>query len=201
MEVLEPLVKTDRGFITEADLENTINRFINTLHDTNEIYDAKSMQFYGLLRYIYKYNIQYVLPIDNTKHDYALMDTIFYRVFLPICYHFRRVPSVHSFIIHLLNYDITNIYDIRTGLYSGSDAKPNPTAAGYIAKWEAACTSDLLEYVVHTSSIGGMFRLKTKGFSEEQRITIQAAGDAPTLDTKQIHTLVQNDYVLPPNNE
>lgn len=201
MEVIEPLVKSQYGYLTETDLENTINRYINTLRDPDDIYDIKTMYFYGLLRYIYKYNIQYVLPPEHTNHNYPLMDSIFYRVYLPICYHFKRVPSVHSFIIHLLDYDLNSIYDLRAGVYRGSGAKPNPDAARYVAKWEAVTTSDLLDYVVHSSSIGGMFRLKTKGFSEEQRITVNVASSAPTLDTQQLGALVQNEYLLPPETE
>ena len=201
MEVVNALVQSERGFITEYDLENTIQRYMNKLDNPQDLYNTKNMLFYNLLRYIYKCNIQYILPEDNTKHDYELMDKIYFTCFIPICYHFGRIPSVHSFIIHFLNYDITNIYDIRTGLYSGSDAKPNPAAAGYIAKWEAASTSDLLDYVVHSNSIGGMFRLKTKGFSEEQRITVNVASAAPTLDTQQLGTLAQNDVLMLPDSE
>jgi hypothetical protein len=46
-----------------------------------------------------------------------------------------------------------------------------------------------------------MFRLKTKGFSEEQRITVNVASAAPTLDTTQLGALVQNEYLLPPETE
>lgn len=200
MEVVNALVQSERGFITEYDLENTIQNYTNKLEHPEDLYNIKNMLFYGLLREIYNRNIQYVLP-EGPKHNYNLLDAIFYKIYIPICYHYGRVPSIHSFIIHLCGLDLNIFYDIRTGVYRANDTKPNPQTAALVAKWETACNGDLIEYVVHSNSIGGMFRLKTKGFSEEQRITVNVASAAPTLDTTQLGTLAQSDVLTLPESE
>ena len=52
---------------------------------------------------------------------------------------------------------------------------------------------------MHTSSIGGIFRAKTKGFRENDTIKIELR-DNPVLDLKQIQTAIDIDIPVLPNN-
>ena len=114
----------------------------------------------------------------------------------------NRVPNVNTFCNHLINIYIDSIYDIRTGSFRPDfKYKVNPNIQSLIAKWDEICNTELVDYVVHTNSIGGMFRMKTKGFREEQPIKLEISVQAPSLDTKQISTGIQNDVPLLPNNE
>ena len=67
--------------------------------------------------------------------------------------------------------------------------------------YDSACNSDLIDFIVQTSSIGGIFRAKTKGFREEQTIRIDTVTASPMLNTSQINTLLQSDLPTLPTND
>ena len=193
IDIYNTLVTSDRGTITEYDIQECIDRYSNTLHNPEELYNNKSMLFNGLLRYIYTHKIRYVLP-ETLQHDYKLLDSIFINIYIPLTMYFNRVPSVNTFCNHLINIYIDDIYDTRTGTHRPShNSKVNPITRAYIAKWDELCNTELIDYIVHTSSIGGIFRAKTKGFREEQTIKLEVSQDAPTLDTKQIDSIVNTE--------
>ena len=198
-EIENVLINNECGIITEKDIEKSINEYSLSLQDPNELYNSKNMLFNGLLRYIYKHNIQYIIP-DTYSNDYMLFDNIFYSIYLPLCYKYNRVPSINSFANHLLNKHISYIYDLKTGSYRDiSGSKVNINVLTIIKNWEEICNGDLSDYIVHTSSIGGIFRAKTKGFRENDTIKIELR-DNPVLDLKQIQTAIDIDIPVLPNN-
>ena len=193
------LINNQCGIITERDIEKSIEQYSLSLQDPSELYNSKNMLFNGLLRYIYKHNIQYIIP-DTYENDYVLYDNIFYSIYLPLCYKYNRVPSINNFANHLLNKHISYFYDLKTGSYRDiSGSKVNINVLSIIKNWEEICNGDLSDYIVHTSSIGGIFRAKTKGFRENDTIKIELR-DNPVLDLKQIQTAINADIPVLPNN-
>jgi len=211
-EVENVLVKTNTGFLTWPDIEHACQSFELTLKNPETLSDGKSLIFNQLLRYIrqtilsevplkavYKSN-----PDNDMYYDYDILDSIFNNIYLPLCYTYNRVPSITNYCIHLINIDISGIYNIRTGLNYNNNSNNNKDSKlqQYILKWENACNSDLIDYIVQTSSIGGIFRAKTKGFREEQVLHIETSAATPTVNTIQLQTLIQSDNVplLPTEN-
>ena len=198
--VINVLVKSERGFLTELDIQNSIEAYKDTLIDPDELFNNKSFRFNGLLRYIHSHNIKSILP-NTRRYNYELLDNIFCNIYIPLCYIYNHVPSVSNFICHLIQSDINNIYDIKTGTYRSYGSKVNPELQRFVLKWDSICDSDLVDYITHTNSIGGIFRAKTKGFQEQQSIKLEIDVQAPTLDTKQISTGLQSDLPMLPNDE
>ena len=202
MDIYNTLVTTDNGNITEYDIQECIDRYIDTLKDPNDIYNNKTMSFNGLLRFIYNTKLKHIVKHSNDHdYNYPVLDSIFTSIYLPLCYKFNHVPSVSNYCNHLINIYISNIYDIRTGLYRPDyTAKVNPITRSYITKWDEMCDTDLVDYIVHTNSIGGIFRAKTKGFREEQPIKLEISVQAPTLDTKQLDRIANTETPILPDN-
>lgn len=193
------LINNQCGIITEKDIEKSIEQYSLSLQDPSELYNSKNMLFNGLLRYIYKHNIQYIIP-NTYENDYVLYDNIFYSIYLPLCYKYNRVPSINNFANHLLNKHISYLYDLKTGSYRDiSGSKVNINVLSIIKNWEEVCNGDLSDYIVHTSSIGGIFRAKTKGFRENDTIKIELR-ENPVLDLKQIQSAIDIDIPVLPNN-
>lgn len=200
IDIYNTLVTSEKGSISEYDIEQCINSYLDTLSEPNEIYNNRNMLFNGLLHYIYNNKIKYILP-NAYNNDYALLDIIFMRIYLPLCYKYSRVPSIMNFACHLVNeVSITTLYDIKTGSYHADGSKVNINAYTFINKWESYCNSDLVDYIVHTNSIGGIFRAKTKGFREEQPIKLEISVQAPTLDTKQLDRIANTETPILPDN-
>ena len=200
IDIYNTLVTSEKGSISEYDIENAIEEYKSKLHEPNDIYNQRSNAFNGLLRHIYSRCIKRILP-NTHNHDYKLFDTIFNNIYIPLCMYCNRVPNVNTFCNHLINIYIDSIYDIRTGSFRPDyKYKVNPEIQSLITKWDEICNSELTDYVVHTSSIGGMFRLKTKGFREEQPIKLEISVQAPTMDTKQISSIVNSDMPILPDN-
>ena len=193
------LINNQQGIITEQDIKKSIDNYSLSLPDPSELYNSKNFLFTGLLRYIYKHNIKYIVP-DSIRYDYELYNNIFFSIYLPLCYKFNRVPSINNFCNHLLNIDISYIYDLKTGSYRNEQGtKVNINTLSIIRKWDEKCNGDLSDYIVHTSSIGGIFRAKTKGFRENDTIKIELR-DNPVLDLKQIQSAIDIDIPVLPNN-
>lgn len=212
-EVENVLVSANGKFLTWADIETSCHEFEISVRNPDQLYDGKSMIFNQLLRHLRTYifsiiSIRYV-KLDNTESDYYynydVLDSIFYNIYLPICYKYNRVPSVSNYCIHLIDISIQGIYNIRTGLNYNINSNNNNDSKlqQYVMKWEEACNSDLIDFIVQTSSIGGIFRAKTKGFREEQVLRIETSATTPTVNPMQIQSALQSEVVplLPTENE
>lgn len=191
------LVKNRKGIITQKDIEISIDEYQSTLRNPEELYSQKSMVFNGLLRHIYKTNIKPILP-DKQQNDYLLLDNIFIYIYLPLCYSFNRLPSISTYCNHLVNISYSNIYNIKNGVFVNG-YKVNKDIQVIIKKWDEYCTTDLVDNIIHTNSIGCIFRAKTIGFSEQQNINIQVTPqNVPALDVNQLEQIAQSDEITPP---
>ena len=188
-EIDDILVENKEGkIITQSDIQRTIDIYINGLRDPESIYNNKPMLFMGLLEAIYRRNIKYILP-DSYNNDYELLDSIFINIYINLCYSFGYIPSCSTFLIHLVHVSTINLFSIKTGFYR-DNSKVNNNTYSILKKWESLSNSDLFNNVAHTGSIGGMFVLKVKGFSDQpqQQPQIQV-NITPAIDEKQLAAL------------
>lgn len=201
MQPEEILVSCEAGIITSSDIQKSINEYLEKLHDPNDIYCNKPMLFNGLLEYIYVRNLQRIFSVDR-YNDYMLLDTIFNRIYLNLCYSFSYVPMVTIFCNHLIHLDIANIYTIKDGLRvnNNSNREYNNKLNLLIAKWLSVCDSDLFTHIAHTGSIGGMFLAKVKGYSDQPQQQINIAIETPRIDEKQLARLAVTPAPQLPDN-
>lgn len=154
--------------VYETDIELLCDEYINSLADGSMIY--KSAVFIGLLEFIYKRLLKNIIPKDENKIDFILLDNIFYGIFIPICFKYNITPTLILFssFIHVNN---NYLYDIKNG-YKGN-RKINKIDVDIVKKWSDFIESGLLLKTVNEQSIGAMFALKTKyQYREASTITI-----------------------------
>ena len=188
IEMDEILVSTNNGLVTTNDIQRSIDEYLSKLPDPESIYKNKPMLFNGLLEYIYTKNLQKLFS-DNRYNDYELIDTIFDRVYINLCYMFSYVPMVTIFCNHLIHLDISNIYTIKHGirLENDSNREYNYKLNSLVSKWLTVCDSDLFSHIAHTGSVGGMFVAKVKGYSDQpQTMANISVTLTPKIDEKQL---------------
>ena len=201
MQPEEILVSCEAGIITSSDIQKSIDEYLSKLHDPNDIYSNKPMIFNGLLEFIYVRNLQRIFSVER-YNDYVLLDTIFNRIYLNLCYSFSYVPMVTMFCNHLIHLDIANIYTIKDGLRvnNNSNREYNNKLNLLISKWLSVCDSDLFTHIAHTGSIGGMFLAKVKGYSDQPQQQINIAIETPRIDEKQLARLAVTPAPQLPDN-
>ena len=92
------LIEYNGIILTSQDLERHIEEYINTLHDRDDIYNKSTKAFNGLLLYLYRNVLRYIIP-DTYKNDYDLYNIIFYELYVPLSYRFGRTCSINLFCI------------------------------------------------------------------------------------------------------
>ena len=139
----------------QSEIDILCDEYINTLHDPNMIY--KSTVFSGLLNYIYKNKLRYIIP-NTYNNDYNLLNDIFYNVYIDLCTKYNIVPSIIQFVA-LCHIDRTSLTEIKSGIYrDGSRVKQSTSDT--VQKWFDTCESMLLSKASNESSIGSIFALK-----------------------------------------
>lgn len=188
IEMDEILVSTNTGLVTANDIQRSIDEYLSKLPDPEGIYKNKPMLFNGLLEYIYIKNLQKLFSNDK-YNDYELIDNIFCRIYINLCYMFSYVPMLTVFTNHLIHLDISNIYTIKHGirLENDSNREYNIKLNSLVSKWLTVCDSDLFSHIAHTGSVGGMFVAKVKGYSDQpQTMANISVTLTPRIDEKQL---------------
>ena len=190
-EIDDILVSCKAGVITSKDIQISINNYLETLYNPNEIYNNKPMLFNGLLEYIYKHNIKHLLQYNetNNNYDWKLLNDVFINIYINLCYSFGYIPMLSTFIYHVLHIDLTYIYNIKDGIrLDGSKVINN--SSNYIKMWQQYCDSDLFNHIAQTNSVGGMFVAKVRGYSDQPTpaaaITVNLT---PKIDEKQLKSI------------
>lgn len=173
--------------ITEYELEKHINNYIDTLNNPDDIYNKSTKAFNGLLLYLYRNLIRYIIP-DTWNNDYNLYNDIFYKLYIPLSYRYNRVCSINLFCI-LIGVDYNYFYDIKTGTYKNTGIIVNPNNVNIIKNWINFCNSELIEDVVTTNGIGSMFRAKVHGFREDNNTSVNITINTPQLNETQLQKL------------
>ena len=171
--------------ITEYELEKHINQYIETLNNPDDIYKLHRT-FNGLLLYLYKHLIRYVLP-NNYNNDYELLDTIFTDIYIPLCYLYNHIPNIANYCI-LVNLQYSYFYDLKTGVYKDGSIVNNKSKY-IIQKWIDICNGELIEDIIHRNSIGSMFLAKVHGFREDNNTSVTININTPQLNETQLQKL------------
>ena len=182
--------------ITEYELEKHINNYIDTLNNPDDIYKLHRT-FNGLLLYLYKHLIRYVLP-NNYNNDYELLDTIFTDIYIPLCYLYNHIPNIANYCI-LVHLQYSYFYDLKTGLYKDGSIVNNKSKY-IIQKWIDICNGELIEDIIHRNSIGSMFLAKVHGFREDNTTNISITVNEPSISEKQLEKLAANALPELPNS-
>ena len=188
------LITCKNGVITSAEIEGIIAQYESSLKDPNLLETGKNVGlFNGLLRIINNTLIKPLFKDDKGRIDYELMDSIFSYIYIPLCYRYSHIPSIHNFLYHLIPIDISYAYDIKNGIDRHTGNKVNSSYTAFLVKWDRICDSDLLDYIVHTSSIGGIFRAKTKGYREEQTVYLAPIQNTAKIGEKELQEIAEKD--------
>lgn len=183
------LIDCERGVLTVSDIQNTIDEYMDSLRNADDIYNNKPMIFNGLLELIYKRNIKRILP-NTYNNDYELLDDIFRNIYLYLCYMFNYVPNISTFCNHLVHIDISNCYNISNGFYRKDGSRVNNNTYSIYKNWQQLCDGDLFEHIAQTGSVGGIFVAKVKGYTDQPQpgpqITVNLA---PGIEEKQLARL------------
>lgn len=180
------LINCKAGIITTGDIQRSINNYLESLHDPSDIYNNKPMIFNGLLEYIYRHNIKYLIPDNLYSYDWDLLNDIFINIYINLCYTFNYIPMVSTYILHLVHANISYIYTIKDGIRC-DNSKVNTKITNYLKIWSEYSDSDLFNHIAQNNSVGGMFVAKVRGYTDQPQITpaVQITL-APTIDTKQL---------------
>ena len=185
------LISTDKGVITESDLDRVITEYMDKLPNTEMIY--KNVQcFNGLIRFIGNRLVKNILP--NTRlHNYKLYDSIWDNIYLYVCNLYGYIPNIQLFCTSLIYINPNNVYGINennTINYNGQVV--NKDRLDVIKKWQTDRESALSSQCEQHSSIGAMFILKSKfGYSETATVRIESADSSPRLSVDELAQIAE----------
>lgn len=178
-------VNDDKGNEVElylSKLDIYVDEYISTLTDPENIYNT--MCFSGLLLYIYNHIVKHILP-NTYNNDYNLLNTVFYDIYLPLCYRFNKAPTIIQFCSELTRISNSNLQDIKNGFYRRDGSKVNIDTQLIVKNWYAVCESGLASRASNDNSIGSMFVLKSKYLwndQPKQTIAIENNTDDKTVE-------------------
>ena len=178
------IIKHNDISIYSSDIDLLTEEYIQTLDNPEMIY--KSLVFSGLLEHIYKRLLSNILPDNNKPNDYDLLNTVFYEIYIKLCYKFNINPSILGFSV-FCHIDNTNLTDIKNGVYRTDGSKVNPKTSQLVRKWYTVCESGLYGKVASENSIGAIFLLKAGfNYSDTQTININTNNDLQHETAEQI---------------
>ena len=195
--VEDNLIEYNGKIITSGDLESVINRYLSTLINPADIYKNNRL-FNGMLLYIYKHLIIYILP-NSYNNDYELFDSIFNNIYIPLCYLYNHIPTVSNFCI-LIHIDYNQFYDIKSGTHIDG-SKVNNNTHRIIQKWISICNSELLDNIIHNNSIGSMFLAKVHGFREDNITNVNITVNTPQISESQLNSIAKSGLPMLPDTE
>lgn len=159
----EIILKYEEIEIYDSDIEILEDTYLRSIKIDN-INDLKVQQFNGLLLYIYNHKLKYILSDYKVKHhnrnNYELLDEIFYKLYVPLCYRYCFNPNIEQFCSILCHISLDNITDIKNGFYRTSNAKVNSDATHIVKKWYDTTKSGYITSVSAKNGIGDIFILK-----------------------------------------
>lgn len=169
------LINIDSGNIViyDSDIQIIESEYIDSLIKPELIY--KSSCFMGLLNLIHERYLKDFIKVDN-RIDFNLCDSIFYKIYLPLCNKYNICPTVNAFVTILLRLNIDHIKDIKEGVYRSNGTLVTKSHTMIIKRWYSVTESALLGKTVDESSIGSMFGLKALyGYSDSNPIRLEVS--------------------------
>jgi len=188
------LVQSQTGIVTDRDLKRVCEEYMDQLPNPELIY-SKVQCFDGLLNYIYRVLLSYVLG-DSYYNDYDILDRIFYDIYVPLCNSYGYIPNVLQFCI-VTKIDNSNISRLNNKYIDNIDSNSLDDKEKVIYKrsqtvkgWYKYLESCLSSSVANNNSIGSMFLLKAKyGYQETQGIQVQTIDQSPRLSLDELDAL------------
>lgn len=193
IDIYNALVTTERGSITEYDIEQAIEEYKSKLPNPEMLY-TKAITFEGLIRYIYSHCISKIIPNNNNRYNYKALDNVFNNIYIPLCSIYGFQPNIILF-TSLCGIDYRYVMRLDNGKRTTDrPTTPPRELQALVQKWHNICESGLYSNVANHSSIGSMFLLKSVyGYQEQQQTRIEVTIDAPQLDTKQIDRIISTN--------
>jgi hypothetical protein len=177
------IIKHNNISIYTSDIDLLTEEYIQTLDNPEMIY--KSLVFTGMLEFIYDHLLKNILA-DTKQNDYKLLNDIFYKIYIKLCYKYNINPSILGF-CNLCHIDNSNITDIKNGIYRTSGFKVNPETTQLVKNWYTVVESGLYSKVASENSIGAIFLLKAGfNYSDAQTININTNTDIQHDTAEQI---------------
>lgn len=187
-EIDEILIDCKQGILTQNDIERSIEEYTNTLPDPEVLYINGHKSFNNLLLYIYRHNIKSILP-NTYRHDYKLLDDIFKNIYIPLTYRYNRIASINNYCL-LVNIDYSLFYDIKNGEYRHNDSRVTFENTQIIKNWISMCNGELIDNVMHTGNVGGIFVAKTRGFTDTPQSAPPITDNlTPNIDENQLQVV------------
>ena len=141
--------------VYQSEIDILCSEYISSLHDESMIY--KSTVFSGMLNYIYRNKLKYIIP-NTYNNDYALLDDIFNNIYIELCTRYNICPSIIQFSV-LCNIDNGLMSSINKGVHDDG-SRVNPITVQTVKKWYATCEAMLLGKAQNENAIGAIFALK-----------------------------------------
>ena len=87
----------------------------------------------------------------------------------------------------MVNIDYSLFYDIKNGEYRSTNDNVSLNTSQIIKKWINICNGELIDNVMHTGNVGGIFVAKTRGFTDTPQTAPQITVNlTPNIDAKQL---------------
>lgn len=183
--------------ITKSQVEYYSDEYISTLKNP-ELINKKTLCFTGLLQYVFNRLVVPIIP-KQSENDYILLDSIFNKIYIPMCYQYGYMPNLYTF-LYITKQDIQYIKTLING-YHDNGSRVNINIVRIIKNWLNVCESNNLSNVMDHNSIGSMFVLKSVyGYTEAQTVRIEAGQTTPKIDEMQIQKMGDFEE-LPPSDD
>lgn len=188
-EIESPIIEYDKYKVYQSDIDILCDEYIDDLPIPDSIY-SKAAPFNGLLLYLYQKRFRKIInanrPNKNSPYDYDLLDNIFYKVYLPLCYRFSKTPTILAF-CSFLNISYHNIIDIKAGIYTSDNSPVNKKLSEIVKSWNSVCRGNLVNKAVEENGIGSIFILKAvHGFRDNDNTVFIQPLETKTETPEQI---------------
>ena len=196
------LISTKRGIVTQLDIDNAIEDYKAKLPIPEYLY-TKVQTFNGLLWHIRDHVLNTILA-RNRRPDYMVLDTIFYKIYIPLCSTYGFIPNIilfsnlcninHDMLSYNRNVLIPSMDDGNTidNIYNDDDNDELDNnnysiIAECTKRWYSTCEAALRSQVTDHNSIGSMFMLKAKyQYSDQPQTQLSISIETPKIDEKQL---------------
>lgn len=187
----EILISTERGIVTQQDIDCLIDEYISTLYNP-ELLQKNVQCFNGLLDYIFRHKLNNIIG-NPKRYDITLLDTIFSNIYVPLCYMYGYTVNVLYYCI-LVHIDYDHITDIVHGVYRNNGNIVNKELQNVIKKWFKAQEASLTGQAVQGNGVGAIFALKAMHqWQDTQTVQIQAAEPAQQLTVDELEQIAQQE--------
>lgn len=198
------LISTKHGIVTQLDIDTAIEDYKSKLPIPEYLY-TKVQTFNGLLWYIRDHVLNTILT-RNRRPDYVVLDTIFYKIYIPLCSTYGFIPNIILFSnLCNINHDMLSynrnvlLPSMDNGNTIDNDDNDELSNNNYsiitecTKRWYATCEAALRSQVTDHNSIGSMFMLKAKyQYSDQPQTQLSISIETPKIDEKQLVRLADS---------